>query len=196
MQGRQRRRGAPAGVLEPVEGPVEHLQLFFLLLHLILLLFLKLQCSVRGVTKSSRRDSQYQQHGHERSTDSSDPAHDLNFWKRRNDHLLQHSRDRGPHLEHGSVEDLQHGHEGHDLLMMSSTQLQPQDDQYLRNTSTSTFWIGLLFSKPIGGLIGSTIHGCTTRNLCDRANDRYAPRYGGPRTAFRTGLSPCFEVIR
>ena len=53
-----------------------------------------------------------ERHGHQWSTDLSDPP--LNFWMRRTDHLLQHSRDKGPHLRHGGAEDLHHGHEVHD----------------------------------------------------------------------------------
>ena len=48
--------------------------------------------------------------------DTSHMLHDTSFWKRLNDHLLRHSRDRGLHLQQGSVENLHHGQELHDLL--------------------------------------------------------------------------------
>ena len=104
---------AEAGVLEPVDGLVEHLlhlHLFFLLG--LLLLFL--QSSVRGVTQFGLRDGQ-RRHGHQRSTDSSDPPHKRNFWKRKHDHLLQYSKQRSPSPRRVDVEDLHRGHELLDL---------------------------------------------------------------------------------
>ena len=42
--------------------------------------------------------------------------HDTSFWKKLNDHLLRHCRDRSTSLRHRSVDNLHHGQELHDLL--------------------------------------------------------------------------------
>ena len=82
-----------------------------------------------------------------------------------------------------------------EIVMSLQLQQTPMNGKYVHREILDEFFV-FKADEPIRGLMKATIHGCTTRNLSDKANDKYAPRYGGSRTAFKTGLSPCFEVIK